>query len=80
MDIQATKIELIKHLLDENQETVLKKIKAILIPKSKEIIGHIANEPLTASSLNAKLKKSESDIKAGRVITNEDLAKEIETW
>ena len=82
MNIQATKLEIVQYLLNSNKEALLSKIKSIIEQeKEEEIIGFTTNgETLTISKLNERLALAEKDIKAGRIITDEDLAKEIGTW
>ena len=85
MDIQTTKIELIKQLLNVNKESVLDKIKEILSSEDssneEEIVAYTANgKPLTPNQYRAEIQKGLDDIKAGRVTSDQDLAKEIESW
>lgn len=81
MDIQATKLGLIQYILNTKKESFLTKVKELVLQENDEIIGYSGNgEPLTIEALNAKLKRAENDYTAGRITTDEDLAKEIETW
>lgn len=81
MDIQATKLELIQYLLNTRKESLLQKVKELVLREEDKVIGYTGKgEPLTVESLNAKLERAEEDYKAGRIISDEDLAKEIETW
>lgn len=81
MDIQATKLELIQYLLNTKKESLLLKIKELILQEKEEIIGYSGNgEPLTLAMLNAKLERAEKDYQAGRLTTDEDLEREIENW
>lgn len=81
MDIQATKIELVKQLLNVSQESVLNKIKAILASESEETIVYTTSgKPLDVEQYKAKIQRGLDDIKASRVTSDEDLTKEIEMW
>lgn len=80
MDIQTTKIELAQKLLSETRESVLKKISELL-STSDEVVGYtVSGEPLTKADYNGRLEKAEQDIKAGRIISHEELKKRIKTW
>lgn len=79
MDIQAIKLELIQYLLNTDKESLLQKMKELVL-KEDNTIGNSDKAPFTIEELNNKLKRSEEDYKAGRVTTDEDLAKEIENW
>lgn len=82
MNIQATKLEIMQYLLNSNKESVLAKIKSIIEKeKAEEITGYtVQGKPLTVAKMNERLAMAEEDIKAGRVISDEELAREIETW
>lgn len=81
MDIQATKLELIQYLLNTKKESMLLKIRELILQEKEEIIGYSGNgEPLTIEMLNAKLERAEKDYQAGRLTTDEDLEREIENW
>jgi|LSQX01.1.fsa_nt_gb alkylated DNA repair dioxygenase AlkB len=81
MDIQSTKLELIQYLLNTKKESMLLKIRELILQEKEEIIGYSGNgEPLTIEMLNAKLERAEKDYQAGRLTTDEDLEREIENW
>lgn len=81
MDIQATKLELIQYLLNTKKESLLLKMKELILQDNNGSVGSTGKgELLTTELLNAKLERAENDYKAGRVTTDEDLAKEIENW
>ena len=63
MDIQLEKIELIKRLADVNNEAILKKIKAILIPeKKKDETDRLLSNP----ELVRKVRESRNEIREGK--------------
>lgn len=83
MDIQATKLELIKRLLLVDKESVLEELKKILLSSSnkEEVVGYSTEGmPLTLKEYNQKVKKGIDDIASGNFTTDEDFAKEIENW
>jgi len=83
MDIQATKLELIKRLLVVDKESVLEELKKILLSNSnkEEIVGYSTEgKPLTLKEYQQKVQKGIDDIASGNFTSDEDFAKEIETW
>lgn len=85
MDIQATKIELVKRILEVNTESVLNKIKEILSSEtnfaSDEIVAYTTKgEALTIEEYKSEIQKGLDDIAAGRVISHADLLNEIKNW
>jgi predicted transcriptional regulator len=85
MDIQATKLDLIKLLMSVENESLLQEIKSILKSNSnsvsEEILAYTTKgEPLTKEEYLAKIQQGINDIEAGRVISHEDLLNEIKTW
>jgi predicted transcriptional regulator len=85
MDIQATKLELIKLLMSVENESLLQEIKSFLKSNSnsvsEEILAYTTKgEPLTKDEYLAKIQQGLDDIEAGRVISHEGLLNEIKTW
>lgn len=83
MDIQATKLELIQHLLSVKKESVLEKVREVLLENSNEseIIAYTTSgKPLNIEQYKAKIQRGVDDYAMGRVTSDEDLEKEIETW
>lgn len=83
MDIQATKLELIQHLLSVEKESILEKVKEILLEDSNEseIISYTTSgTPLNIEQYKAKIQRGIDDYEMGRVTSDEDLEKEIDTW
>ncbi len=66
MDIQATKIELVKQLLNVDKESVLSKVKAILSTESAKTVSYTTSgEPLTEEKYIAHIKQISNDIGEG---------------
>jgi|GEM_PF-1885017 len=80
MDIQAIKLELIQYLLNTDKESLLQKVKELVLKEERKVNNPDNRTPFTIEQLNAKLERAEEDYNAGRITTDEDLAKEIETW
>ena len=79
MDIQAIKLELIQYLLNTDKESLLQKVKELVLKEEHKVNNPDNRTPFTIEQLNAKLERAEEDYNAGRITTDEDLAKEIET-
>ena len=63
MNIQLEKIELIKRLTDVNNETIIKKIKAILMPEKKmDETERLMSNP----ELVKKVREARKEIKEGK--------------
>ena len=83
MDVQATKLELIKHLLLVEKESVLEELNKILLSNTNKegIVGYTTDgQPLTLEGYQQKLQRGISDIKSGDFSFDEDFAREIESW
>ena len=83
MDIQTTKIELAKQLLNTNNESVLEKIKDILINSSEEknIVAYtVDGKPLSAEEYQDELYLAEKESENGNYLTSQELDKEIASW
>jgi hypothetical protein len=66
MDIQATKIELVKQLLNVDKESVLSKVKAILSSEQNNIVAYTtAGEPLSEEKYIAHINQISNDIENG---------------
>jgi len=71
MDFQATKIELMKHLLNVKKQSVLDRLGEILLNDNSDIDKELS--PMTMEELNSRIDKSENDFKNGKVISSEVL-------
>lgn len=59
MDIQTTKLELIKHLLSVQKASVFEKIKDMLLADEEEIISFDTDgKPLNKAAITLKSKKA----------------------
>jgi Txe/YoeB family toxin of Txe-Axe toxin-antitoxin module len=65
MDIQSEKLKVIEKLLKTQDEKLIEKINSLL---NEAIL-----KPMTMEELQEKLKKSEKDIKEGRVHAHEEV-------
>ena len=66
MDIQATKIELIKQLLNVEEESVLYKVKSILSKDSDNTVAYTASgKPLTEEKYVEHIKQISNDVENG---------------
>ncbi|MEW4922363.1 hypothetical protein [Algibacter sp. 2305UL17-15] len=77
-----TREELAQYILHTAKDSVVNKIKNIV---SKEHDGKIVayttkGKPLSENQFRAEVQKGMDDVKSGRIISEEDLAKEIENW
>jgi predicted transcriptional regulator len=73
MDIQAEKIELVKLLLDTDNQTVLDEIKAIFQKQGHDFFDDLPQH--VKDSIEAGLK----DVEAGDVYEHEDVMRDIKT-
>lgn len=80
MDIQEIKLELIQYLLNTEKKYLLQKVKELILKEELTTDNSDKRTPFTIEELNSKLMQSEEDYEVGRITTDEDLAKEIETW
>lgn len=83
MDVQVTKLELIKHLLLVEKESVLEELKIILLSNTNKegIVCYTTDGlPLTLEGYQQKVQRGISDIKSGDFSFDEDFAREIESW
>jgi hypothetical protein len=76
MDSQSIKLSLIQWLLQLDDKTLL---KVDTIRKSTAS-DEYAHKPMTKKELETRALASEEDIANGRIISIEDLEKEIKTW
>ena len=76
MSIQAHKLDMIGALLEVNDEKVLAQVETLLksATRREEIV------PMTMEEYRAMIDQSLEAIRDGRVISQEDLEREMETW
>ncbi|WP_026777377.1 hypothetical protein [Polaribacter sp. Hel_I_88] len=83
MDIQTTKIELAKQLLNTDNEAILKKIKDILINSSEQnnVVAYtIDGKSLSAEEFQSELYLAEKEAENGNYLTSQELDNEIASW
>ena len=81
MDIAVRKRELIDWLTLLKDEAKLEKLFAFKAELEDGIIAYSAmGEALNIEHYNAEIDKGVQDIKAGRVISQEDLFKKMQSW
>lgn len=72
MNTQARKLNFIEEYLRLNNPASLEKLEALLRrERQKELSSKL--KPMSVAELNQRIKKSEADIKAGRVYTSEEV-------
>lgn len=77
MDIQTTKIELVKQLLDVDKESVLDKVKAILSEDSDNTVVYTTlGEPLTEEKYTTHIKNISNQIENGAITHSSNEVKE----
>ena len=74
-EIQATKIELLEWLANEENEILMKDVVGFIkIRHSENFV------PMTPSQLHQDILEGIEDARAGRVTSIEDLREEMKTW
>jgi len=76
MEILEKKKNLVQMIMNSEDMNILSEIESLLLLNKNESLSKEL-KPLTLDEFYAILDKAEDDILNGRVITNEDLAKEI---
>ncbi len=79
MEILEKKKNLVQMIMNSEDMNILSEIESLLLLGKNESLSKEL-KPLTLDEFYAILAKAEDDILNGRVITNEDLEKEIELW
>jgi hypothetical protein len=79
MEILEKKKNLVQMIMNSEDMNILSEIESLLLLGKNESLSKEL-KPLTLDEFYAILAKAEDDILNGRVITNEDLAKEIALW
>lgn len=78
MDFSLRKLTLIEWLDSLQDERLIAKIEQL---KNKtQVSTSLSFVPMTKEELIQRAKRAEEDIKAGRLISDEDLEKEAENW
>lgn len=72
MDIQAHKLEFLSEYLRINDEELLLKLSTLLRrERQKRIKGYL--QPMTQEQLSNKLKKAETDLLEGKIMSHEEV-------
>jgi len=79
MDIQTRKYHFIEGFIRLNDLSSIEKLESVL-KKERQLEFEKSMVPMTKQELIARARKSNEDIKEGRVISHEDLIKESENW
>jgi hypothetical protein len=67
--------------IDNSDESILIQVSNLLEDHANKIIAYdVSGNPLNLKQYNLEIDKGIEDVKNGRVITQEDLEKEIESW
>jgi hypothetical protein len=79
MDIRAEKLWLIEHLIKIDDEGLLQRIKALIENIMRRKPGEEL-EPMSLETFYGRIEESEQALERGKVITQDELRKEITTW
>lgn len=79
MNIAVKKVEIIEWLVQLKDEQLLDKVEKLKKQSIKEAYESRLR-PMSAKAYKAMLEQAENDFKQGRVISQERLEKESETW
>jgi hypothetical protein len=78
-ELTIQKLEFVKEFLNEEDENIVKEQLAFFW-NTKKAINSIPGVPSTIEELNASVKQGMADYRNGRVISEEELEKEIALW
>lgn len=71
----------IRHQLDLADERVLRIVSSVFDNYLNEVVSYDAKgNPLTLSEYNNKVEEGLNDVKYNRIISKEDLSKEMQDW
>ncbi|KQO29776.1 hypothetical protein ASF10_04495 [Flavobacterium sp. Leaf82] len=71
----------IRHQLDLADERVLRIVSSVFDNYLNEVVSYdVQGNPLTLSEYNNKVEEGLNDVRYNRIISKEDLSKEIENW
>jgi len=79
MDLQTRKIEFIQEFLKIDSEELIERFESMLKKKDKKSDDHLF-KPFTMEEYNARIDQAMDDSRNGRMISAEDLLKEIDSW
>ncbi|MFH6956280.1 hypothetical protein ACHRV1_02655 [Flavobacterium aquidurense] len=71
----------IRHQLDLADERVLRIVSSVFDNYLNEVVSYDSQgNPLTLSEYNNKVEEGLNDVKYNRIISKEDLSKEMQDW
>jgi hypothetical protein len=79
MDIQAKKIHFVQEFLRINDEEIIDKLSNLLRVERKNKAEKELN-PFTIEEFNEMIDRAESDSATGRLISAQEMKKEIDSW
>ncbi|MDO8951746.1 MAG: hypothetical protein Q7U86_03920 [Draconibacterium sp.] len=79
MDIQAKKIHFVQEFLRINDEEIIDKLNNLLKVERKNKVKKEL-KPFTIEEFNEMIDRAESDSVAGRLISAQEMKKEIDSW
>jgi len=79
MDIQAKKIHLVQEFLRINDEEIIDKLSNLLRVERKNK-AEKELKPFTIEEFNEMIDRAEADSEAGRLISAQEMKKEIDSW
>lgn len=80
MNIEAFKISLLKKVLEEKNESILKKINRLLNKDAKIVAYSASGEPLTKLDYLKEIEIGVNDIADGKVLSSKELRNKIDSW
>jgi len=79
MDIQATKLDVMRKIMSVSTASLLEKINNIL-DNEMAVAYTVDGKPLTKAMYNERLHMAEQQLQSGEYTAQEDLEKEAENW
>ncbi|MGE0018413.1 MAG: hypothetical protein AB7S72_02000 [Draconibacterium sp.] len=79
MDIQAKKINFVQEFLRINDEEIIDKLSNLLRVERKNK-AEKELKPFTIEEFNEMIDRAESDSATGRLISAQEMKKEIDSW
>lgn len=80
MNIEAYKIRLLKKVLEEKNESTLKKINRILNKEDEIVAYSTSGEPLTKLEYLRQIEKGANDIAEGKILSSVELRNRVNSW
>ena len=79
MDIQSRKIHFVQEFLQLKNEKLIEKFENIL-RNEKQSIYEEPIKPMSIDEFNELIDKAEEDSKNGRLMSSDEMKKEIDSW